>query len=235
MKSGQLLKGLLLTAVTLAVLAACAKPPVAELAETRRIVAHANASGASQFAPQAYELADKALRSAEEQMEKRRFKEAENSLALARNYSSKALELTIKRKQQLEENRQKLLEEEQRKKREEERRRRAELEIKRRQQENERQKVEVEKEVAPPVKTPPPKPKLVAEIEVGPADNLKLIAAKQEVYDDGMLWPLIYKANRDQIKNPKEIFPGQKLVIPRDKSDEEIAAARQEAIELKLF
>ena len=34
------------------------------------------------------------------------------------------------------------------------------------------------------------------------------------VYKDAKLWPLIYKANRNIIKDPDLIFPGQKLVIP---------------------
>jgi len=36
----------------------------------------------------------------------------------------------------------------------------------------------------------------------------------QKVYDDAPLWPLIFVANRDQIKNPDLIFPGQKFRIP---------------------
>lgn len=36
----------------------------------------------------------------------------------------------------------------------------------------------------------------------------------QKVYNDASLWPLIYVANRDQIKNPDLIFPGQKFKIP---------------------
>jgi nucleoid-associated protein YgaU len=34
------------------------------------------------------------------------------------------------------------------------------------------------------------------------------------VYRDARLWPLIYIANRDQIKDPDLIFPGQKFKIP---------------------
>ena len=33
-------------------------------------------------------------------------------------------------------------------------------------------------------------------------------------YNDSSYWPTIYIANKDQIKNPDFIFPGQKLVIP---------------------
>lgn len=36
----------------------------------------------------------------------------------------------------------------------------------------------------------------------------------QKVYKDASLWPLIYVANREQIKNPDLIFPGQKFKIP---------------------
>ena len=37
----------------------------------------------------------------------------------------------------------------------------------------------------------------------------------QKVYNDPSLWTRIYMANRDKIKNPDLIFPGQKLVIPK--------------------
>ena len=66
-------------------------------------------------------------------------------------------------------------------------------------------------------------------------DCLWNIAKKPEHYSNGFAWPMIYKANRDQIKDPKEIFPGQVFVIPRDKKAEEMEAARQEARELGLF
>ncbi len=36
----------------------------------------------------------------------------------------------------------------------------------------------------------------------------------QKVYKDAALWPAIYIANREQIKDPDLIFPGQKFVIP---------------------
>lgn len=43
-------------------------------------------------------------------------------------------------------------------------------------------------------------------------DCLWRIAHK--VYKDARLWPLIYMANKDQIKDPDLIFPGQRFVIP---------------------
>ncbi|MBN2078266.1 MAG: LysM peptidoglycan-binding domain-containing protein [Spirochaetes bacterium] len=36
----------------------------------------------------------------------------------------------------------------------------------------------------------------------------------QKVYKNARLWPLIYMANRNQIKDPDLIFPGQRFVIP---------------------
>ncbi len=36
----------------------------------------------------------------------------------------------------------------------------------------------------------------------------------ETVYKNSRLWPLIYKANRDQIKDPDLIFPGQRFLIP---------------------
>jgi nucleoid-associated protein YgaU len=42
------------------------------------------------------------------------------------------------------------------------------------------------------------------------------IASYPEVYGNGAKWPLIYRANRDQIKNPDLIYPNQVFKIPRD-------------------
>lgn len=47
---------------------------------------------------------------------------------------------------------------------------------------------------------------------VVPGDSLSKIAKHH--YGDANQWQRIYEANRDQIKNPDLIHPGQKLVIP---------------------
>ncbi len=60
-------------------------------------------------------------------------------------------------------------------------------------------------------------------------DTLPGIAGRNEIYNDSFMWPLIYKANRDQIKDPKVLYAGQELKIPRDLSVEEIVDARREA------
>jgi nucleoid-associated protein YgaU len=43
-------------------------------------------------------------------------------------------------------------------------------------------------------------------------DTLSKIA--DEVYGDKMLYPKIFEANRDILKDPNKIRPGQKLRIP---------------------
>ncbi|MBP7734729.1 MAG: LysM peptidoglycan-binding domain-containing protein [Spirochaetes bacterium] len=51
-------------------------------------------------------------------------------------------------------------------------------------------------------------------------DCLWRIAHK--VYRNAKLWPLIYMANKDQIKDPDLIFPGQKFVIPEIPEKKEV-------------
>ncbi|OHD63740.1 MAG: hypothetical protein A2176_14480 [Spirochaetes bacterium RBG_13_51_14] len=70
-------------------------------------------------------------------------------------------------------------------------------------------------------------------------DCLWRIAGK--VYRNARLWPLIYTANKDQIKDPDLIFPGQRFVIPEipdsndKKSNEQQGkeAVKEENIEIK--
>jgi nucleoid-associated protein YgaU len=47
---------------------------------------------------------------------------------------------------------------------------------------------------------------------VRPGESLWRIAAS--VTGDPALWPLLYRANRDQIKDPSLLYPGQRLSIP---------------------
>ena len=64
---------------------------------------------------------------------------------------------------------------------------------------------------------------------VVPGNNLWGIACKEEIYDFPEKWPLIYKANRSQIKDADLIYPGQVLTIPRDASKSQIDYAVQHA------
>jgi len=56
-------------------------------------------------------------------------------------------------------------------------------------------------------------------------DNLWSISAKDDVYADPYQWPLIYKTNRDKIKDADLIYPGQVFDIDQNASASEIDAA----------
>jgi LysM repeat protein len=73
-------------------------------------------------------------------------------------------------------------------------------------------------------------PAAITEYIVKKGDSLWVIAKDKDIYDDDFLWPIIYKANKGQIKNPNMIYPGQKLKIPRDGySMDDIKKARKKA------
>lgn len=65
--------------------------------------------------------------------------------------------------------------------------------------------------------------------QVKRSETLIDIAKRHEVYNDQFMWPLLYKANRDQIRDPKVVFPDQILSIPRDITYEDIIEARKMA------
>lgn len=96
---------------------------------------------------------------------------------------------------------------------------------------------EQEKAEPAPVKEKAEKPKqpkersLPTHHTVKRGETLPQIAAKSDVYNDYRLWPLLYRANRDQIRDPRHVWPGQVLRIPRNLSREEIAEARRYAQE----
>jgi hypothetical protein len=67
-------------------------------------------------------------------------------------------------------------------------------------------------------------PVLVDHYTVMPDDTLTYIAAQREVYGDARLWPLLYRANVDQIGPNGLIFPNQVLIVDRSHSPEELKA-----------
>lgn len=210
----------------------------------RRGLVNAEALGAESSSPGEYHLATRALEVAERQIEDRQYRAAQRTLELAHRYARNArreaarvLREAAEQEQriaeqerlaaeelqrQLEQQRQQLLKQQQ----EEERKRQARARAAAR--------ADSEKAAAqlPPESIVPDK---VDHYEVRTGQSLATIAEQPEVYGDTLLWPLIYRANRDQIKTPQEISIGQVLVIPRDKNREEIEAARQEARDLNLF
>ena len=230
-------------AISTTLLAGCAKAPVAELEVARYLVRHAADLGAEDWSPGEYQLAREALAAAERQIESQQYRSAHRTLQLAQRYAEVARiesEIAVERVAELERQRAekaRLAEEER-------------LQILAEQQAAQQRQLELERRrqaeaeaAARAARTPqsvpaPPAPVpvvLLERYEVKPGQSLADIAALSEVYDDRLLWPLIYRANRDQIKTPREISPGQILDIPRDKNREELEAARQEALQLDLF
>lgn len=62
---------------------------------------------------------------------------------------------------------------------------------------------------------PSPAPAAAPEVQsytVSKGDNLSKIA--KHFYGNANEWKRIFEANRDVLKDPDKIFPGQKLVIP---------------------
>jgi len=60
-------------------------------------------------------------------------------------------------------------------------------------------------------------------------DCLWNISKKKDIYANPWLWPKIWQGNRDQIKDPDVIHPGQKLKIPKgnELTAEEKSAAKK--------
>lgn len=53
----------------------------------------------------------------------------------------------------------------------------------------------------------------------------------EQTIGDPTLWPALYLANRDRIKDPSRVYPGQRLAIPEIEPAKR-AALRREAAEL---
>lgn len=66
--------------------------------------------------------------------------------------------------------------------------------------------------------------------DVRNGDTLATIAAM--TLGDPSLWPALYRANRDQIRDPSRLYPGQRLEIPT-LSPAEREAVRREAKALR--
>jgi len=65
--------------------------------------------------------------------------------------------------------------------------------------------------------------------EVIHGDNLWNISGKDSIYANPYQWPMIYKANRDKIKDADLIYPGQVFDIDRSGSGSDIDAAVEHA------
>ncbi len=76
--------------------------------------------------------------------------------------------------------------------------------------------------------TPTPAPSMDSYV-VKRGDSLWKISGKDKVLGDAFRWPLLYKANRDQIEDPDLIEPKQDLSYKKDYSQSEIDDAVQKA------
>jgi nucleoid-associated protein YgaU len=97
---------------------------------------------------------------------------------------------------------------------------RAEEEARRRAEEEARRRAEEERRLAEERARAKPPNHLVAKGEC-----LWVISEYEKIYNDPFQWPLIYKANRSQIRDPDLIFPDQNFKIPRNASADEVKEA----------
>jgi nucleoid-associated protein YgaU len=205
-------KSLIVLFCTVLMLGGCILPPWHDLHRTQRLVTQAVDAGAPELAPTEYSSAVSALESAERLIARRKYKRAVETLSLSRGHARRAL--TVSEQEPIpapapepepaksEETPPPLAQEEKKT--------------------DKKPKTNVRKESS----KPPPPPPLVR-YTVSQGETLWLIAARREVYGEPLLWPLLYRANRDQIRDPRQIHAGQILDIPRGIS----AAERKEAIE----
>lgn len=208
----------------------CAATPLTELKTARTALARAYAAEAPRYAPFLYDAAQAALKQGELQVKRGNFDAAKTPLAIAATKANQALALTRKGKKAQRLARAQAAAE----------RAAAEAAEKARRKSTPAPKPKP----APPIKTlshtrpahpvaSPPSP--IVKYTVSEGETLWTIAARKNIYFDPLLWPLIYKANRDQIKDPRQIFPGQVLNIPRDVSPAEKEDARNMARKSHIF
>jgi nucleoid-associated protein YgaU len=199
----------------------CAAPPLRELQTARSALREAFAAAAGVLAPAEYQAAQSALRDGEELVREKKYRLAREILPFAAAHARRAVvragveqanrELQKIRAREL--LRAKQLPDEP-------------VRLPTRQT---RKAITIRKN-APPKSLPPPNG-----YRVQAGETLWTIAARKEIYGDALLWPLLYQANRDQIRDPRQIYPGQFLNIPRRMSETEKDAAREKARRSGIF
>jgi nucleoid-associated protein YgaU len=75
--------------------------------------------------------------------------------------------------------------------------------------------------------TEPDKPRS-GKVVIQPGNNLWKLS--RVIYGRGKSYTVIYKANKDQIRNPNRIYPGQIFAIPNAKPPESIDPKRKEPL-----
>jgi len=220
-----MLRCLIVFAIALFV-SSCVKPPHLEMDAAEYMVNRARDKQAQEYAPSEYQAADTALSDARRAMENAEYSSARESLDFALIHARRAVELA-------EEGQAKYAAEETEHAKQQEKTRQETL-------------IKAKEETSPPKKqapASPPKPAPKPQQKATPAtsynvsegETLWTISAQSQVYGDSLLWPLLYQANRDQIKDPRQIFPGQVLNIRRDMTEKDLDDARQRARESDIF
>lgn len=92
-----------------------------------------------------------------------------------------------------------------------------------------------EPEAKAQVKTGTPPAARTGEYTVKEGDTLWAISSRSENYSDPFQWPSIFKTNRDEIRDPDLISPGQVLLIERGRSAEQVEQARKSASDTPAF
>jgi LysM repeat protein len=85
------------------------------------------------------------------------------------------------------------------------------------------------------VVAPTPMPSVTQKYVVKKGDTLWAISQQSGIYSDSFEWPLIFKADRDQIQDPDEIEVGQVLLIQQGQTPDQVKHARQLASETPKF
>ncbi len=89
-----------------------------------------------------------------------------------------------------------------------------------------------EEVAAPP---PPPAANPCNKYIVVRGDTLWDISGSGSGYHDNFQWPLIFKANRDQIVDPDLIYPKQEFCIRQDFNEQEIKKSRKDASDTPVY
>jgi hypothetical protein len=71
--------------------------------------------------------------------------------------------------------------------------------------------------------------------EIQRGDTLWSISGQEKIYGDSFQWPILFKANRDTIKDPDLIYTGNFLTIERNLSRDERDQARKAASDTPAY
>ncbi len=211
----------------------CAVAPREELGGAQRIVARAYSLGADHLATEHYQVAYEALKRGEAHLNAGEYEQARSAFAIADHFARVAIQAAQEEQDRLER---------ELKAKEEAAERRRQLEARQEEaslsQDSPKSATRPRRapEAKPAPEPPPePEPEKVSHYDVQEGDTLWLIASRPEVYGDPLLWPVLYRANRDQIKDPRRVYEGQTLEVPRNMTDADLDEAREQARQSEIF